>query len=142
MRVRRPERRQRQWLGIANRRLPDDLPVAPRFNDARVSGLYAPSAAFLQCDTTATAGVVMIGATLGHYRVLAPLGRGGMGEVFVAEDIRLGRRVALKTLPQHIADDSDRQARFEREARAVATLFTRISWLFTSLARTAALRLP
>jgi serine/threonine-protein kinase len=64
----------------------------------------------------------MIGKTLGSYQVVAKLGGGGMGEVYPAQDVRLGRRVALKVLPADVADDQDRQARFIREARAASAL--------------------
>jgi eukaryotic-like serine/threonine-protein kinase len=64
----------------------------------------------------------VIGSTLGHYRILSKLGSGGMGEVYLAEDPRLGRSIALKILPPQVADDSERRARFDREARAVAAL--------------------
>ena len=64
----------------------------------------------------------MLAETLGHYRILRPLGKGGMGEVYAAQDIKLGRSVALKVLPQALAADSGRRERFEREARAVAAL--------------------
>ncbi len=64
----------------------------------------------------------MIGRMLGHYRVESRLGEGGMGEVYLARDTRLGRRVALKVLPASVASDPDRKARFELEARAVAAL--------------------
>ncbi|HEX2344869.1 MAG TPA: protein kinase [Vicinamibacterales bacterium] len=63
-----------------------------------------------------------MGTTIAHYRIYQPLGRGGMGEVYAAEDTKLGRQVALKLLPGPFADDVDRLKRLEREARAVATL--------------------
>lgn len=62
------------------------------------------------------------GQPLGHYRILHSLGEGGMGEVYAAEDTKLGRRVAIKVLPPSVAEDPGRLARFEREARAVAAL--------------------
>ena len=62
------------------------------------------------------------GTRLGPYEVVAPLGAGGMGEVYRATDSRLGRDVAIKILPETFAFDADRRARFEREARAVAAL--------------------
>jgi TolB-like protein/cytochrome c-type biogenesis protein CcmH/NrfG/predicted Ser/Thr protein kinase len=64
----------------------------------------------------------MIPRTLGHYRILEQLGEGGMGRVYLAEDDRLGRRVALKLLPPEVAGDPDRRQRFEREARSLAAL--------------------
>src|SRR5262245_31060321 len=62
------------------------------------------------------------GSRLGHYRILAPLGAGGMGEVWLAEDDTLKRKVALKVLPGLVAADPERLARFQREAEAVAAL--------------------
>ena len=64
----------------------------------------------------------MVGQTVSHYRILRTLGVGGMGEVYLAEDLKLGREVALKVLARDSAGDPDRRARFEREARAVAAL--------------------
>jgi len=64
----------------------------------------------------------MIGKDLGPYQILAKLGEGGMGEVYRARDTRLEREVAIKVLPVSSAGDADAEARFEREARAVAAL--------------------
>lgn len=64
----------------------------------------------------------MVGQEIAQYQILAKLGAGGMGVVYLAQDARLGRRVALKVLPAEFALDQDRVARFEREARAVASL--------------------
>ncbi len=64
----------------------------------------------------------MIGTTLSHYRITAALGAGGMGEVWRAEDTKLGREVALKVLPEEFAQDPERMARFEREAKVLASL--------------------
>jgi serine/threonine protein kinase len=60
------------------------------------------------------------GTRLGPYEISSPIGSGGMGEVYRARDTRLGRDVAIKVLPAAMAGDSDRQVRFEREARVVA----------------------
>src|SRR5437867_391671 len=62
------------------------------------------------------------GTRLGPYEIQAPLGAGGMGEVYRARDTRLDRIVAIKVLPASFATDADRLQRFEREARTVAAL--------------------
>ena len=62
------------------------------------------------------------GTTLGPYEILSPLGAGGMGEVYRARDTKLNRDVALKVLPDMFADDPDRLARFQREAKVLASL--------------------
>ena len=64
----------------------------------------------------------MIGRQLGPYTIIAPLGAGGMGEVYRARDSKLGRDVAIKILPSHFTADPERRARFAREARLLATL--------------------
>ncbi len=65
---------------------------------------------------------LVIGASLGPYEILAPLGAGGMGEVYKARDTRLDRTVAIKVLPAQLAADPQFRDRFDREARAVAAL--------------------
>ena len=64
----------------------------------------------------------MIGKTLSHYEITAKLGEGGMGEVYLARDTELERKVALKVLPAELADDPERLQRLQREARALASL--------------------
>lgn len=65
---------------------------------------------------------LIAGTRLGVYEIRGPLGAGGMGEVYLAHDTRLGRQVAVKVLPPDVSNDPERLARFEREARAVAAL--------------------
>jgi serine/threonine-protein kinase len=64
----------------------------------------------------------MIGKTLAHFKITAKLGEGGMGEVYRAEDTKLGREVAIKVLPELFAQDAERMARFGREAQVLASL--------------------
>src|ERR1017187_9205383 len=62
------------------------------------------------------------GTKLGPYEIIAPIGAGGMGEVYEARDTRLDRRVAIKILPAHLSDDVSRRQRFEREAKTISSL--------------------
>lgn len=62
------------------------------------------------------------GSRLGHYEILAPIGAGGMGEVYRARDSRLKREVAIKVLPESVSSDADLLSRLEREARTLAAL--------------------
>jgi len=64
----------------------------------------------------------MIGTTVAHYKIVSKLGEGGMGEVYLAEDTKLKRKVALKVLPPEMASDPNRLERFQREAEAVAAM--------------------
>src|ERR1700732_3595629 len=62
------------------------------------------------------------GTRLGPYEIVAPLGAGGMGEVYRARDTRLDRTVAIKILPTHLSDSPEAKERFDREARAISSL--------------------
>jgi serine/threonine protein kinase len=74
-------------------------------------------------DERGGADLLVAGATLGdRYRIEMPLGRGGMGEVYVAEDLRLGRQVAIKVLRKEVGRSNEARRRFEREARATARI--------------------
>jgi Tol biopolymer transport system component len=85
------------------------------FIEAPAFGLMAES---LASDQARFAG----GSMLGHYKVLTKLGAGGMGEVYLAEDTRLGRKIALKVLPPAFIKDDERVQRFQQEARAASAL--------------------
>jgi len=86
--------------------------------DAVLTGGAVVAAAGLASD----GGSVLTGRRLGAYQILAPIGAGGMGEVYRARDTRLGRDVAIKILPRAFTADAGRLARFDREARVLASL--------------------
>src|ERR1700746_1058747 len=72
--------------------------------------------------STNPAMALSVGDRLGPYEILAPIGAGGMGEVYRARDTRLGREVAIKVLSEALSSDPDRLKRFEREARSASSL--------------------
>ena len=66
--------------------------------------------------------IVSPGTQFGPYEILAPVGAGGMGEVYRGRDTRLDRTVAIKILPMHLSSNPDLKQRFEREARTISSL--------------------
>src|SRR5262245_13801410 len=101
------------------RREVETLLVEHTSADAEFSRGAAVAAAGLVSDVDRS---VLTGRRLGAYQILAPIGAGGMGEVYRARDTRLGREVAIKILPRAFTADTDRLARFDREARVLASL--------------------
>jgi serine/threonine protein kinase len=88
----------------------------------RGGSLLETAAADLAADWAQHRQQLAAGQTLGHFRILSPLGKGGMGEVYLAEDLKLRRKVALKLLPSAFTNQEDRLRRFEQEARAASAL--------------------
>lgn len=91
---------------------------------------YGEAGSFMESPAVAAAArslvgeqkKLVVGQLVKHYQILAPIGEGGMGEVYLAKDTVLGRRVALKVLPEYVVKDPDRLRRFKQEARSASTL--------------------
>src|SRR5215471_13990518 len=102
-----------------------DDPSVRREIDSRLATYDAAgynTASTPENDSRSREYTALIGGTVAQYKVLAFLGRGGMGEVYLAQHARLGRKVALKLLPVSLKHDEDRLRRFEREARSASAL--------------------
>ena len=83
---------------------------------------YDETESFLETPAVSLKNKLENGQILGHYEIIEPIGAGGMGEVFLAKDTRLKRKVALKFLPSELTDDKKYLQRFEQEARAASAL--------------------
>ena len=89
----------------------------------QTGGFFEPAPSALAADLLGEdPGESMLGRMIGHYKILSLLGVGGMGEVYQAQDTRLGRQIALKLLPAQFTQDKERLQRFEREAHAASAL--------------------
>jgi serine/threonine protein kinase len=97
-------------------------PEDPQLRGEVQSLLDQEAKSFLESSPLSAIKALSAGAGLGNFEIVELLGRGGMGEVWRARDVRLNRDVAIKVLPVGLARDPDRIARFEREARAAAAL--------------------
>ncbi|MGI9068085.1 MAG: serine/threonine protein kinase [Pyrinomonadaceae bacterium] len=123
-------------LGLEQQQRPDFMARVRDSNPALVAELESLIAAHEQPDSLIdspafeaaasmivdTQPALMVGQVVGHYQIVAPLGKGGMGEVYLASDAKLDRKVALKLLPAAFTDNKDRLRRFIQEAKTVSSL--------------------
>jgi serine/threonine protein kinase/Tol biopolymer transport system component len=93
-----------------------------RSHEQAGSFMEAPAVASAAESLVGEQNNLLVGQLVKHYEIVAPIGEGGMGEVYLAKDTILGRRVALKLLPEYVSKDPDRLRRFKQEARTASTL--------------------
>src|SRR5690242_5051812 len=86
------------------------------------SGDFIEAPAFEVMAESLTESTLKPGTSIGPYQIISRLGSGGMGDIYLAEDTRLGRKVVIKTLPNHFTRDLDRVRRFQLEAKAASAL--------------------
>ncbi|HET6648431.1 MAG TPA: serine/threonine-protein kinase, partial [Pyrinomonadaceae bacterium] len=91
-------------------------------HEAAGSFMEVPAVASAAESLVGEQNKLRVGQVVNHYEILAPIGEGGMGEVYLAKDTVLGRRVALKLLPEYVSKDPDRLRRFKQEARTASAL--------------------
>ena len=119
----RPQEQRQEWLDGACSGDPElRRQVELLLSNEERAGSFLERPAIEDVTVTQTAAGSLLGRKFGPYEVTSPLGAGGMGEVYRAHDSKLGRDVAIKTLPYEFASDPERLARFRREARTLASL--------------------
>jgi serine/threonine protein kinase len=102
-------------------RLFGSIPLS-KSDPSKYNGLHSICVSCWSARVVRWEDFIVIGTTLSHYRITDKLGAGGMGEVYLAEDLMLDRKVAVKILPREMASDRDRAQRFLREAKAASAL--------------------
>jgi Protein kinase domain len=119
---RAPEGREAFLDGACNQDTDVRRQVELLLSKAEQAGSFLEKTPLQDITVTLTAAQSLLGRQIGPYQIVSPLGAGGMGEVYRAHDSKLGRDVAIKTLPREFARDPERLARFRREARTLASL--------------------